>query len=206
MRSQSIRLVLVLLISLSACTPAPVSETPTRSVAASATSVPTIAPSETPKPSDTPAPTDTPAPSIQITKPEDNGQLGCDNSAQEAFCLFHVQGKISGISSFSDYRVYVFVYPISPAGAGWYLQKSPAAIDSDGSWEQSPSYLGNTTYPATNGDTLKIRVVLVKDDATWNDTELADLVKLKEEIILVAVEDIDGDVAISDTVHLTLNK
>jgi hypothetical protein len=204
MKSQYIHSMLVLLMSLSACVPTPRPSTQAPITAESATPIPTIASTETPAPTDVPPPTNTPSPSVQITNPLDNGTLSCDNPPTEAFCLFHVQGKIGGVGSFSEYRLYVFVYPVTPPGAGWYLQKIPAAIESNGNWEQSPAYLGNPTFPAVTGNTLKIRAVLVKSDATFNGTTLEDLAKSSDLIVLSAVEDIDGDIAISDTVDLTL--
>ncbi len=200
MKSQYFRSILVLLISLSACIPPPRNSTP------APTPIPTIGSSETPKPIDVPPPTNTPEPSVQITNPIDNGTLSCDNSAEEAWCLFHVQGKIGGVGSFSDYRMFVFVFPVTPPGEGWYLQKSPAAIESNGDWEQSPAYLGNNTFPAVAGNVLKIRAVLVKSDATFNGAKLEDLAKSNDLIVLSAVEDIDGDIAFSDIVHLTVNR
>jgi hypothetical protein len=166
----------------------------------------TLTPTNTLKPTNTPTPTNTPEPSVQITNPIDNGTLSCDNSPDQSFCLFHVQGKISGVGSFSDYRVYVFVFPLTPSGAGWYLQKSPAAIQSNGDWELSPAYLGNATFRAEKGNTLKVRAVLVKGDATFNGTKLEDLAQSKDLIVFPAIEDIDGDIAISDIVDLTLNR
>jgi hypothetical protein len=205
MRSQYIRLLLVLLISLSACAPVPAA-TPTPVPVDSATPVPTLAPSETPKPTDVP-PTITPVPPfIEITYPTDNAELLCDNPTTEVFCLFHVQGTISGIDSIFNYRVFVFVFPVTPAGEGWYFQKSPAAVESDGKWEQSPAYLGNATYPAKMGDTLKIRAVLVTADATFNDTKLDDLAQSNDLIVLSDVTVIDGIVAISDIIDLTLSR
>ena len=206
MKSKYTRSIFVLLISLSACVPPPRTSTPAPITTETSVPLQTLTPSETSMPTEIPLATNTPSPSIQITSPMDNGTMSCDNYAEEAFCLFHVHGKIGGIGSFSDYRVYVFVFPVTPPGAGWYLQKSPAAIESNGDWEQSPAYLGNVTFPAVTGNVLKLRAALVKADATFNGTTLEDLVKSSDLIVLSTVEDIDGIVALSDIVDLTLDR
>jgi hypothetical protein len=168
--------------------------------------VQTAVPTDTPQPTDTPPPTDTPLPFVEVIEPADNGTMSCDNPAEEGFCLFHVRGRAGGVDSFINYRLYVFVFPSNPPGAGWYLQKLPAPIESSGDWTQPQSYLGAIGAPAEKGDEFKIRAVLVRTDATVNSRKLEDMANSKELIVLPAVEDIDGIVAISDIIDLTLNR
>jgi hypothetical protein len=160
-------------------------------------------------PADSITPTLIPAaPFVRITNPMDKGTVSCDNQPPTTFCLFHVEGKITGLSSFSGYSLYVFVFPLIPQGAGWYLQKSPAAINSNGGWEQSPAYLGNTTVHAQKGDTFRIRAALMESSATIQGRRLNELANVQGEIILsdVSSAEIDGIVAISDVTVVELDK
>jgi hypothetical protein len=132
--------------------------------------------------------------------------VSCDNPPEEPFCQFHVSGRVEAVSSFSEYRLYVFVFPVTPPGAGWYLQKLPAPLESNGNWQQNRSYLGNVQFPAKQGDTFQIRAVLVRDDATVDGKKLEDMAKSNALIVLASVEDIQDFVAVSDIVDVTLNR
>jgi len=186
--------------------PTPSLSSPDPTATQSPTSTPTEIPSptNTSVPTETPSPTETPEPFVKITYPADGGILTCTNPVEDGSCLFNPSGTTGGVGSFNNLRLYVFVFPVNPPGAGWYLQKSPAAIESNGNWAQSPSALGDEKSSAVNGHTLRIRAVLVTRDATLNGRKLEDLAKSKELIVLSAVEDIDGIVAISDVIDLTL--
>ena len=118
----------------------------------------------------------------------------------------NIAGKAGGVGSYLDLRMYIFVFPVNPPGAGWYLQNSPAAIETSGDWAQSPSYLGSGGAPAETGQTLKIRAALVTKDATFNDKKLEDLAKSGGVTVLSAVEDIEGIVAISDSIDVTITR
>jgi hypothetical protein len=158
-------------------------------------------------PADSITPTLIPAaPFVRITNPMDNRTLRCDERAINSSCLFHVEGIVGWIdfASVFDYTVYVFVFPVNPHGEGWYLQKPPAPIESNGKWKQSPAYLGNNIDPAVAGNTLRIQAVLVKSDATFNGEKLVDLANQPGEIILPTVAAIQGIVAISDITDVKL--
>ncbi len=160
-------------------------------------------------PADSITPTLIPAaPFVRITYPMDKGTVSCDNQPPATFCLFHVGGRITGLSSFSGYSLYIFVFPLIPQGEGWYLQKSPAAINSNGGWEQSPAYLGNPTVHAQKGDTFRIRAALIKSNATIQGRQLNELANVEGEIILsdVSSAEIDGIVAISDVTVVELDR
>lgn len=164
--------------------------------------LPTSAPPEPPThpPTETPTPTPIPPPFIGITAPEET--LACVNP--EEWCEFEVRGDAGGVSSFSDLRIYTFVRPVDPPGPGWYLQDICADINADGSWVQFPSVLGDLEYPASDGDTLRIRAALVQEDATFQGKKLSDFSQGKA--CLDAVEEIEGFVALSDVIELTVQR
>ena len=110
---------------------------------------------------------------------------------------------MSGVTSLNDLRIYTFVFPQNPPGCGWYLQHRPAVIKAAGTWTQTPAYIGNEKYPAQTGDTLDIRAALVRSDATLEGTRLKDLPMV---FCLNTVEDIEGLVALSEPVSLTVQK
>lgn len=127
---------------------------------------PTEAPPPRATPLVTPSATATALPiAVSITAPV--GDIGCLGAAA---CLFTVQGESSGVASNSDLRIYVFVFPFNPPGGGWYPQVSPAAVSSDGTWVQTPAWIGNVQVPAQRGDTLRIVAVVQHKQATWNGT------------------------------------
>jgi len=135
--------------------------------------------------------------SVRITAPQ--GTLTCAKPS-EPFCTFEIRGEATGVSP--DWRIYTFVYPVDPVGAGWYIQRL-ANLRSDGTWVQSPAYLGNENYPATTGDTLEIRAVIVHKDATYKDKKLREL---PTGTALDAVENIDGFVIASDPITLKVQR
>lgn len=149
-----------------------------------------------------PSPTATAGvPYIAVSEPQKT--VNCTNPAGEAFCRFAISGTAGGVPSFSDLRVYTFVFPVEPPGEGLYLQRPSASIESDGDWLQLPAYLGTGGFPATDGDTLFVRAALVRVDATYQSTELD---KLAAVTVLEAIEDIEGLIAISDMVTLTVQR
>ena len=117
-----------------------------------------------------------------------------------------IEGTAGGVDGFVNKRIYVFVYPVMPPGAGWYLQKSPANIGLKGDWTQSPSYIGSDVAPAVTGNTLKIRAVLVTKDATYDGEKLDDLADSDKLVVLTVIEDIEGIITLSDPVDLIVSR
>ena len=170
-------------------TPTTPSKSPT------ATSVPSTA---TPMPlTDTPSPTltetPTPQPVVEITNPVD--AIDCPGTGA---CIFTVEGTSSNVVTNRDLRIYVFVFPVDPPGSGWYPQVSPATVNRDGTWSQTPAWLGSEQYPANSGGTLQIVTLVVHKDAEWNGTKLSDW---SPGAAMPTYQDIDY-VAISDVVSL----
>ena len=65
--------------------------------------------------------------------------------------------------------------PHEPPGGGWYNQHAVATVGADGTWTQTPSYIGNLTFPAKGGDELLMRAAVVTKDAHYQGTALDDL-------------------------------
>jgi len=134
------------------------------------TATPVVTPSATATatrvPTATSVPTATAVPiAVSITAP-----IGDVNCLGAAACQFTVEGVSSGVGTNPDLRIYVFVFPFVPPGSGWYPQISPATVSLDGTWVQTPAYIGNIQAPARPGDTLRIVAVVQHKQATWNGT------------------------------------
>ena len=145
----------------------------------------------------------------EITSPRDI--LNC----AEAICQFQVEGFTSSLvtrSDFNDLRLYILVFPVNPPGAGWYIQLQPGSIQSsDGTWTQSPSWLGNQQFPAEAGDTLKIVAVIVSKDArakTINGTKAIDqMTGNNDDNVVKAPSDIAAEFFIvTDELSLTVQR
>jgi hypothetical protein len=152
---------------------------------------PTVSPSSSSTP---PAP-----PSLDITSP--TGVVHCPSAAPQ--CQFQVNGQITGGLAAGD-EILVLVFPIHPSGGGWFIQWPPASPGNSGSWLQSPVYIGSSTAPSHNGDTLQIEAVLVHANATYNGTSLKDLSKSGASI--PGVRQITGLVNESGPVQLTVKR
>jgi len=137
---------------------------------------------------------------IHVTSPRK--VLECTNPEKDPACLFEVKGKATGIDP-ADLRIYTFVYPTDPPGEGWYMQVQPATVSGDGQWVQTPSYLGNERARVRTGHSLRLRAAVVGRDATYKGTRLSDL---RPGEALPAVEDIEGIVARSESVQLTVKR
>jgi hypothetical protein len=155
-------------------------------------------PPPAPSPTKIPPPTPTPPPFIAIAAPKET--LACVNP--EEWCEFAVRGDAGGVSSFIDLRIYTFVRPVDPPGPGWYLQDICADINADGSWVQSPSVLGDLEHSANDGDTLRIRAALVREDATFQGKKLSDF--SQGEACMDAVEEIEGIIVLSSWIELAV--
>jgi predicted small lipoprotein YifL len=156
---------------------------------------PTPTPTAIPTPTETPLP---PGPSVTITRPEI--MLTCENPSTEDNCRFAVTGTGYSGETTEVLRIYTFVFPVDPPGAGWYRQLPATSISSDGSWLQPTNYLGAAGIPALEGHTLRIRAALVEPGAAYRGKPLdqGDL------LVVELIEDIDGLVAVSDEVFLTV--
>jgi len=180
-------------------TPVPPTATPTRPLTATPTTpplgaTPTLTPQRataTPSPSLTATPT--PQPVVEITQPLD--AIECPGTGE---CLFTVEGTSSNVVTNRDLRIYIFVFPVNPPGSGWYPQVSPATIQKDGTWLQTPAWLGSKQYPAKSGHTLQIVALVVHKDADWNGTKLGEW---SPGAAMPTYQDIDY-VAVSDVVSL----
>jgi len=129
-------------------------------------------------------------------------------------CQFEVKGFTSSVisrSDFNDLRLYVLVYPINPAGAGWYIQLQPGAIQSsDGLWSQSPSWLGG----AKAGNTFKIVAVIVSTDVkakTISGTmrSIDQMTGSNNDNVVKDPKDLNNDTTVfilSDEVNLTVQR
>jgi hypothetical protein len=181
--------------STSTHTPTPAPQPPPTAIPA-----PANPPTQLPNPTLPPSPTATPIPPfVRIIAPQDT--VSCINP--EVWCQFEIRGTAGGDISFKDLRIYTFVFPVQPPGAGWYLQKPPASIEPNRDWIQSSAYLGDGDHPVETNNTLRIRAALVQKDATFNGTKLSDL---KGGTALAAVEDIDGIVVLSNVVFLVVHR
>lgn len=102
---------------------------------------------------------------ISITSPVET--LSC--TGEEPFCTWETTGTTKYLTTrpdFQDLRLYVLVFPVNPGGSGFYIQILPGSIQpSDGTWQQSPAYLGHAGAPVAAGHTLKIVAVIVSSDA-----------------------------------------
>ena len=149
-----------------------------------------------------------PIPTIAITSPQNNGIVVCENdpptppNPPDPFCQFEVKGVSSAAKPLNGLRIYVFVFPKVPPGEGWYLQKQWAVVYSNNNWSQSPSYLGNVDNPAQTNHTLKVQAAVVRADASYNGTPLDNLPSPG----VVVIENIQGLIAISDPIDLTVQR
>jgi hypothetical protein len=139
-------------------------------------------------------------PSITISSPSYN--MPCVNPAEEGYCMFEIAGTVHNLQTFDNVRVYAFVFPLEPAGAGWYLQKPPAEFGPDGSWRHFPAYLGSVDYPARSGDTVDVQAALVQADATYQGVPL----DLLPPVSVFEAKDIEGLIAVSDVVTATVRR
>ena len=154
-----------------------------------------LAPTDTAAPIATHAATPKPEaqPTLEINEPV--GAIDCTGTGS---CLFSVKGKSSNVVSNRDLRIYIFVFPLKPVGAGWYQQVSPANVRQDGTWLQTPSWLGNARFPAKSDHTFEIVALVVHKDAEWRGTKLSDWPPGEA---IHAFQDVDY-VALSDIVSL----
>lgn len=138
------------------------------------------------------ADTSTP-PSVNITSPRDT--IECPGAGA---CKFTVEGTSSNVITDQNLRIYVLVFPVAPHGAGWYPQPSPATIRQDGTWIQTPAWMGSDEYPAEPGHTFQIVALVVQKDTLWNGIKPADW---PAEKALASYQDISYEAA-SDIVDL----
>lgn len=108
-----------------------------------------------------------PATKVSITSPAST--LHCRPSTPQ--CPFTVAGHSTHVASGA--HILVLVFPLQPAGAGWYVQSQSATIQANGGWSQSPSYIGAGKYPVHNGDTLQIEAIVVRAGASYQGRDLA---------------------------------
>lgn len=144
-----------------------------------------------------PSTTDGPV-AVQITKP--TKELDCTDQKAKS-CIFTVEGTMSGFDR-AVHRIHVFVKPTKPSGAGWYPQVQPAD-DREGQWSQTPSQVGSDGAPAEAGHELQIRAAIVRSDATFNGTRLADLIAGEA---VRSFQDIDGVISLSEPVTLVVKR
>lgn len=139
--------------------------------------------------------------------------LSCSRSEDTpSVCQFSVEGTTESVVSHSQYdnlRLYVLVFPEDPPGAGWYIQVQPGAIQSDGTWSQSPAYVGNAGAPAQPGDTIKIISVVVSQDAIVHgingNIPIANITGQNNDNVVRDPRDIEGDFRfVSDEIQLTI--
>jgi hypothetical protein len=205
MNLKHITVALVISIGLTSCLPAPTPITNPGEASVVPMDTPVVPTDTLVVPTEPPQPTDTPPPFVEITNPADGGSVECiNNVAADKFCLLNIEGNAGGVNLSSNVRLWVFIKPVNPPGAGWYFQKSPATIKSNGDWKQSPSYLGSTAVPAVSGHTFTVRVALVTGDATLNGSKLDDLAVSGELIVLNAIEEISGIIVLSDPIDAAL--
>jgi hypothetical protein len=100
--------------------------------------------------------------SVEIIEPVSGGQVGCDNASSEPACRFSVRGPSNGLNPGAGDTIVVFLSPIRPSGGGWWMQSPPAAIEPDGKWSQSPSWLGAPGFPARTGDVVALQAAIVR--------------------------------------------
>ena len=84
--------------------------------------------------------------------------------------LVGVAGSIGDLVLEDGQEIYVLVRPTDPEGPGLYLQVEPAEVES-GRWAASNVYVGDSEFPARDGDQLELVAVLA--DAGFNVSELA---------------------------------
>lgn len=140
-----------------------------------------------------------PTPTIAITYPKKKAI--CSNPPADPFCRFEIRGS-SGLNPLGKLRVYAFIYPLEPAGGGWYIQFPRAEIEANGDWLQAPAYLGNDGNPAETGDRVRIRAAVVTEDATYHGIPLDDL----PPGTFMVITDIKRLVAISNTTEPTVQR
>ena len=70
-----------------------------------------------------------------------------ERDPDDPVCRFDVHGTSTGVPV-GELLIYVFVSPTNPPGGGWYNQHAVATVGADGTWTQTPSYIGNLTFPA----------------------------------------------------------
>jgi hypothetical protein len=143
---------------------------------------------------------DDPRVTVRIAVPT-TGEVRCSPEVPNA-CVFEVSGTHTGFDPVAQ-RLYVFVYPTKPAGAGWYPQRTPGVEDGPGRWAQHQSQIGNGATPAEDGDQLQLRAAVVRKEATLDGVPLADVQGGK---VVAALQDIDGFVAESPPVTLTVRR
>lgn len=137
-------------------------------------------------------------PVVSIATPRST--LNCAAVAPQ--CQFAVTGRSSGVTA--GLQIFVLVFPVQPAGNGWYIQEASASVSGNGLWTQAPSYLGAITYPVHNGDTLQIEAVAVRPGATYGGIRLEVLASHAQPI--TDPHQIQGLVSQSDVVPLRVLK
>jgi hypothetical protein len=148
----------------------------------------------------TEAPTELPPVFITITGP--TGSIGCRGAS--ITCSFEITGLGGGVAPPMDqYRIATFVFPLEPLGAGYYIQPRMGVMQEDGSWTQSLATIGDNSTPVENGHKLRIRAALLSPDASLDGTRLD---QLSRDFYLGRVEDIQGIIALSEPVDLTVEK
>lgn len=172
-------------VTLTVVTPVPPTDTPSPTPTETVPLTDTLSPPVTETP--------TPQPVVEITNPVD--AIDCPGTKE---CLFTVEGTSSNVVTNHDLRIYVFVFPVDPPGSGWYPQVSPATVKQDGTWSQTPAWLGSEQYPAESGHTFQIVALVVHKDADWNGTKLSEW---SPGAAMPTYQDIDY-VAVSDPLSL----
>ncbi len=140
---------------------------------------------------------------LSCSRPEDNQDI----------CQFRVEGTTDSVVSHSQYgnlRLYVLVFPEEPPGTGFYIQVQPGSIQSDGTWSQSPAWLGSRGEPAQPGHMLKMVAIVVSQDAIIHgingDKPIADITGQNNDNVVRDPRDIEASFRfISDEIQLTLS-
>jgi hypothetical protein len=110
-----------------------------------------------------------PSITVEITEPARSAT--CTNLPSEGTCLFPTTGRSKGVTNRKDLSIYVLVYPVKPAGDGWYLQIRQATVRPDGTWS-TVAGIGAPQYPAHKGDTFHIMALVVSKDAMIDGTRV----------------------------------
>jgi len=155
--------------------------TPTATATSTPTTAPvrppdTLTPTTTPtvtgavvRPTDTPTPSPTKPPSLSVAITNPTKVIDCPNIPA---CNFTVEGTSSGVTTNPDLRIFILVFPLNPPGAGWYPQAYPATVEADGTWLQTPSWIGNVSAPVKTGHTLQVVAIIAHKDAAGKGIKL----------------------------------
>jgi hypothetical protein len=136
--------------------------TPPSNATVTSTLPTSASPTTPPKPSSTS--TYSGPPTIAIIRPPE-GKAHCPIPEPD-LCVFKLQGSVGG--NIGEMVVRIWVLPINPPGdfvGAHYMQASLITPNVDGAWETNIQ-IGNFTYPASTGDTLKVIAWLVTPEAS----------------------------------------